>query len=268
MYSGLVNPAWRPDDGVSRRCSSGRRKRNREAFPFGCARHRTLGVGCGVSHNSDLRSHRQAFDEPCHIARRWNGWTDTRTSLTGSPSACARRHRATAAGAGERYPSRPSDDPATQDYNVVGNHIIYGSGHFARNLALARSACSIPGTRDRSRLPLGSPGVRRPSGSAGGCAAQHVAVYPGFASVAYTDLPASCMQFALFFAFATWLDKPTTRSTVWLGIAAGFALLSKFTILLFFPAVAFGLILCKLLQRDATNLCPKSIAARGPQRPR
>jgi 4-amino-4-deoxy-L-arabinose transferase-like glycosyltransferase len=78
-----------------------------------------------------------------------------------------------------------------------------------------------------------------------------------FAGMAYTDLPASCMQFALFLAFATWLDKPTTRSTVWMGIAAGFALLSKFTVLLFFPAVALALVLCKMLLGERSEPLPK-----------
>jgi 4-amino-4-deoxy-L-arabinose transferase-like glycosyltransferase len=191
----------------------------------------------------------QGFDEPCHISAALE-WLDRHTyKLDPVHPPLAR----VAIGlplllAGERYPSLPSDDPATQDYNVVGNHIIYGSGHFARTLALARS----------SMLPflvleivLVFLWARREFGElAGVLAAALFSTLPivlAFAGLAYTDLPASCMQFALFFAFSTWLDRPTTRSTVLLGIAAGFALLSKFTILLFFPAVAAALVLCKLL---------------------
>jgi len=191
----------------------------------------------------------QGFDEPCHISAALE-WLDRHTyKLDPVHPPLAR----VAIGlplllAGERYPSLPSDDPGTQDYNVVGNHIIYGSGHFARTLALARS----------SMLPflvleivLVFLWTRREFGDlAGVLAAALFSTLPivlAFAGLAYTDLPASCMQFALFFAFATWLDRPTTRSTVLLGIAAGFALLSKFTILLFFPAVAAALVLCKLL---------------------
>ncbi|MGB9083807.1 MAG: glycosyltransferase family 39 protein [Terriglobales bacterium] len=201
----------------------------------------------------------QAFDEPCHISAALE-WLDRHTyKLDPVHPPLAR----VAIGlpllvAGERYPSRPSDDPATQDYNVVGNHIIYGSGHFARNLALARSGM-LPFLV--LEIVLVFLWARREFGDlAGVLAAALLSTLPfilAFASVAYTDLPASCMQFALFFAFATWLDKPTTRSTVWLGIAAGFALLSKFTILLFFPAVAFGLILCNLLQRGRNEPLPK-----------
>jgi dolichyl-phosphate-mannose-protein mannosyltransferase len=191
----------------------------------------------------------QGFDEPCHISAALE-WLDRHTyKLDPVHPPLAR----VAIGlplllAGERYPSLPSDDPATQDYNVVGNHIIYGNGHFARTLALARS----------SMLPflvfeivLVFLWARREFGElAGVLAAALFSTLPivlAFAGLAYTDLPASCMQFVLFFAFATWLDRPTTRSTILLGIAAGFALLSKFTILLFFPAVAAALVLCKLL---------------------
>jgi hypothetical protein len=191
----------------------------------------------------------QGFDEPCHISAALE-WLDRHTyKLDPVHPPLAR----VAIGlplllAGERYPSLPSDDPATQDYNVVGNHIIYGNGHFARTLALARS----------SMLPflvfeivLVFLWARREFGElAGVLAAALFSTLPivlAFAGLAYTDLPASCMQFALFFAFATWLDRATTRSTILLGIAAGFALLSKFTILLFFPAVAAALVLCKLL---------------------
>ena len=191
----------------------------------------------------------QGFDEPCHISAALE-WLDRHTyKLDPVHPPLAR----VAIGlplllAGERYPSLPSDDPATQDYNVVGNHIIYGSGHFARTLALARSGMLPFLVLEIILVFLWS---RREFGDlAGVLAAALFSTLPivlAFASLAYTDLPASCMQFALFFALATWLDKPNTRSTILLGIAAGFALLSKFTILLFFPAAAVALVLCKSL---------------------
>jgi hypothetical protein len=195
----------------------------------------------------------QGFDEPCHISAALE-WLELHTyKLDPVHPPLAR----VAIGlplliAGERYPSLPSDDPATQDYNVVGDHIIYGSGHFARTLALARSGM-LPFLV--LEIVLVFLWTRREFGDlAGVLAAALFSTLPivvAFAGLAYTDLPASCMQFALFFAFAIWLDaplgKPTTRSSVWLGIAAGFALLSKFTILLFFPAVALAIILSKIL---------------------
>jgi hypothetical protein len=147
--------------------------------------------------------------------------------------------------AGERY---PSDDPGNQNCRIVGDHIIYDRGHFARTLALARSGM-LPFLV--LEIVLVFLWARREFGDlAGVLAAALCSTLPiilAFAGLAYTDLPASCMQFALFLAFATWLYKPTIRSTVWLGIAAGFALLTKFTTPLFFPPVAAAVVLCKLL---------------------
>ena len=40
--------------------------------------------------------------------------------------------------AGKRFPMFPTEDVAPQDYNVVGNAILYGDDHYARNLTLAR----------------------------------------------------------------------------------------------------------------------------------
>jgi len=191
----------------------------------------------------------QGFDEPCHISAAME-WLDRHTyKLDPVHPPLAR----VAIGlplllAGERYPSLSSDEPGKQDYNVVGNHIIYGRGHFARTLALARSGM-LPFLV--LEIVLVFLWARREFGNlAAVLAAALVSTLPtvlAFASVAYTDLPASCMQFALFFAFAVWLDKPTRGCSLRLGIAAGLALLTKFTILLFFPAVATGLILCKWL---------------------
>lgn len=201
----------------------------------------------------------QGFDEPCHISAALE-WLDRHTyKLDPVHPPLAR----VAIGlplllAGERYPSLPSDDPGTQNYNVVGNHIIYDSGHFARTLALARSGM-LPFLV--LEIVLVFLWARREFGDLAGVLAAAVfstlPIVLAFAGMAYTDLPASCMQFALFLAFATWLDKPTTRSTVWLGIAAGLALLSKFTILLFFPAVAAALVLCKLLLGGRSEPQPK-----------
>lgn len=200
----------------------------------------------------------QGFDEPCHISAALE-WLDRNTyTLDPVHPPLAR----VAIGlplllAGERYPNLPPDDPETQNYNVVGNHIIYDSGHFARTLTLARSGM-LPFLV--LEIVLVFFWARREFGElAGVLAAALVSTLPiilAFAGLAYTDLPASCTQFALFFAFATWLSQPTTRATVWLGIAAGFAFLSKFTILLFFPAVAAALVLCKLLLGERSEPPP------------
>jgi len=103
MYSGLVNPAGRPDDGVSRRCSSGGER--------GIVKrsHLVVLVIALLALVAVFRTIQTYAVTPRHSMslvtsrRRWNGWTDTRTSLTRFTSACARRHRATLLVAGERY---------------------------------------------------------------------------------------------------------------------------------------------------------------------
>ena len=205
----------------------------------------------------------QGFDEPCHIAAALE-WLDRHTyTLDPVHPPLARL----AIGlplrvAGERFPTLASKGTEDQDYNVVGNHIIYDRGHFARTLTLARSGM-LPFLV--LEIVLVFLWTRREFGDlAGLMAAALFSTLPivlAFAGMAYTDLPASCMQLALLFAFSVWLEKPTTRATAWLGIAGGLALLTKFTILLFFPAAALALVLCKLiLQKLASDESGESFA--------
>lgn len=201
----------------------------------------------------------QGFDEPCHISAALE-WLDRHTYILDPIHPPLAR---VAIGvplllAGERYSALPSDDPATQDYNTVGNHIIYGGGHFARTLALARSGM-LPFLAIEILLVF--LWARREFGDfAGVLAAALLSTLPivlAFAGLAYTDLPASCMQFAAFYAFSTWLDQPTARSSTWLGLAVGFALLSKFTFLLFLPSVVAAMVPCKLLLGRCGESVPK-----------
>ena len=74
-----------------------------------------------------------------------------------------------------------------------------------------------------------------------------------FSGLAYTDLPTACMQFAALFAFATWLQKPSLRSTLVLGIVAALAFLAKLTTLLFLPSAAVAILLAKWLIERRTG---------------
>jgi len=80
------------------------------------------------------------FDETCHIAAALE-WLDKHTYTLDPVHPPLARD---AIGlplylAGERYPNLPPADPDSHNYNVVGNAIIYGDGHYQRNLALGRS---------------------------------------------------------------------------------------------------------------------------------
>src|SRR5579864_1032604 len=81
----------------------------------------------------------QGFDEPCHVAAGIE-YLDRGTYLL-DPVHPPLSRIAIALPlylAGERYPDLPQNDLMSQNYNVVGNHILYDSGHLLRNLRLAR----------------------------------------------------------------------------------------------------------------------------------
>ena len=188
----------------------------------------------------------QAFDEPCHVAAAIELLDRHTYTLDPVHPPLSR----IAIGlplylAGERYPKL---SPAGHDitYNDIGDAILYDSGHYLRNLRLARLGV----------LPfflLGTAIVflwaRREYGDfAGVMSAALFTTLPNvlaFSSVAYTDIVAGSTQVAMLFAFVTWLDKPTKRSTLWLGFAAGLALASKATTVIFFPAAALAIVLAK-----------------------
>ena len=58
------------------------------------------------------------------------------------------------------------------------------------------------------------------------------------AGLATTDMPLTACFTAAFFAMLVWAEEPTWKNSVLLGIATGLAVVSKFTVLGFFPAAA------------------------------
>jgi hypothetical protein len=187
------------------------------------------------------------FDETCHVAAALE-WLDKHTYALDPVHPPLARD---AIGlplylAGERYPNLPAANPDSHNYNVVGNAIIYGDGHFRRNLGLGRSGM-LPFLM--LAIVLVFLWARREFGDfAGVMAAALFSTLPtvlAFSGMAYTDLVAAGRQFGAMFAFAAWLQKPSARSTLMLGVAVGLAVLSKMTILLYFPAAAAAILLCK-----------------------
>jgi len=147
---------------------------------------------------------------------------------------------------GERLPKFPANDPRAYSHIDVGDAILSDGGHYMRNLLLARSGM-LP------FLCLCTVFVfwwtSRQFGMAAGCVAVFLfSTLPSilaFSSLAYTDLPTACTQFACLFAFSAWLEKPTMRSTVLLGISAGLALSTKLTSFLFLPFAGTGMLLSR-----------------------
>jgi MFS family permease len=177
----------------------------------------------------------QAFDEPCHVAAGIEFLAKGTYTLDPVHPPLAR----IAIGLplylfGERYPQLPESDPASHNYNVVGNAVLYGSGHYLRNLFLARIAV----------LPfflLATAVVFFWAKSEFGAAASIIAVFVfttiptvlAFSGLAYSDIVAASTQSLAFFALARWLRDFNRKSTALLGGAFGLAIFSKFTSFLF-----------------------------------
>ncbi len=216
---------------------------------------------------STYRVTSQGYDEPGHIAAGME-WLDRGTYVI-DPFHPPLSRVAMALPlylAGERLPTNlPDPDPVHPDtaannnlsYTAVGNGILYDSGHYLRNLSLARSGI-VP------FFLLGAAVVflwtRKLFGDVAGVIA--VALFTtlpavlAFSGLAYTDLPAASMQFACIFVFVCWVEEPGWRSTAALGCVAGLAFLTKFTTLLFVPCAAVAIIACKWWMTSKTELQP------------
>lgn len=186
----------------------------------------------------------QAFDEPCHVAAGIEFLDKKTYSLDPVHPPLSRIAIALPLYiVGERYPQLSPDDPQSYNYNVVGNHILYDSGHLRRNLALARLGV----------LPffiLGAIVVFLWTLRLAGERSAILAVFfytttptiLAFSSIAYTDIVAASTQLAALFAFSFCLERPTRSRTLWLGFAFGLALMAKLTTVLFLPAA--GICMC------------------------
>jgi hypothetical protein len=193
------------------------------------------------------RSTSQGFDEPCHVAAGIEWLAKGTYTLDPVHPPLSRD----AIGlplylAGERFPKFSSGDPRIHNYNDVGNSILYGDGHYLRNLSLARSGVLPFFILEALLVFLWA---REEFGDFAALAAaalvSSLPIILAFSGLAYSDVPASCMQFGSLFAFVRWLKKPIWKSTWLLGVFSGLALLSKLTTLLFLPASAFAILFCK-----------------------
>ncbi len=205
----------------------------------------------------------QAFDEPCHVAAGIEFLDHGTYALDPVHPPLAR----IAIGlplllAGERYPHLSDNDRGRDDYNVVGNHILYDSGHFARNLLLARLGV----------LPfflLGAWVVYRWAMHASGKPAAMIAVFLfcttpavlAFSSIAYTDIVAASTQLAAMFCFALWLETPSRSRTLLMALTFGLALLAKFTTFLYLSSACLLMAGIWIWKRSGTK--PVDWAARS-----
>jgi 4-amino-4-deoxy-L-arabinose transferase-like glycosyltransferase len=137
-----------------------------------------------------------------------------------------------------------------QDRALQGNELLYRNGAYRRNLAWARAG----------NLPFFLLGLlavflwaKWLEGMAAGIVA--VALFGALppvlahAGLATTDMAAAASVAMALYCFARWLEEPSWRRTLVLGIAIGAGLLSKFSFLLFFPVGAVVLLVPRFLAR-------------------
>src|SRR5579863_2613884 len=191
----------------------------------------------------------QGFDEPCHLAAGIK-WLDQRDYTLDSVHPPLARYAIALPLyiSGERFPKFGAEDASLNAYcTQVGNAILSDGGHYAQNLFLARVGI-LP------FLCLAAASVFLWANLEFGTFAGFIAGFLfltlpsvlAFSSLAYTDLPTMCTQFACLFAFALWMKKPTLAPTILLGICAGLAVASKLTSFLFLPLACTAMLLTKL----------------------
>lgn len=203
----------------------------------------------------------QAFDEPYHVAAAME-FLDKGTYALDPLHPPLQR---IAIGvplylAGVRYPDfSQSELNALPEPHLcaIGNAILNRGGHSFRNLALARLGI-IP------FLVLASAVVffwaRQECGDFAGVAAAALfttlPIVLAFSEIAYTDMVAASTQTAAFWAFAMWLENRNWRTTAWMGIAVGMALLAKFTSWIYFPAAVLSVVVLRWVVQKSDNVSP------------
>ena len=175
------------------------------------------------------------IDEPAHIAcgMQWLDQHVYRYETQHPPLARVM----TAIGpylAGERSHGRP------EKYNE-GAAILYTSGHYDRTLALARlgilpffwlAAWVVYWWTKRG---FGEPAALLATGFF-----TFLPPVLAHAGLATTDMALTATFGAAFVAMLAWLEKPSWGRSAWFGIATAAAVLSKFSVLAFFPAAALA----------------------------
>ncbi|HEV2728920.1 MAG TPA: glycosyltransferase family 39 protein, partial [Terriglobales bacterium] len=202
------------------------------------------------------RTRPQGFDEPAHVSAgmEWLQFHTYRLDPLHPPLA----RLAIAAPlylAGERF--RKLDSASLPQFWEAGNSIIYQNGRYLHNLLLARSGM-LPFFV--ILLTVSFVWTRKQFGDLAALAAlillSSLPLVLSFSSLAYTDMPAACLQVSFLFAFAAWLDDPKFTSSAALGTLFGLAVLTKFTSLFYLPIAGGAVLLtrCVLHNKEESGL--------------
>jgi hypothetical protein len=182
----------------------------------------------------------QTWDEPAHVAAGMQ-WID-RGTYTYEPLHPPLGRVLTAVGpwlAGIRSADH-------ENVWLEGNAIFHAGGRYDRNLVLAR--LGVLPFFIVATLVVFAWARRLGGGVAAICAVLLFTTLPpilAHAGIATTDIAITSTVVLASYATIRWLEQPTVGRSVLLGLAAGAALLSKFSALLFLPAAAAAIVMCR-----------------------
>jgi hypothetical protein len=200
---------------------------------------------------STYRVFNQTWDEPAHVAAGMQ-WLD-RGEYTYEPLHPPLARVMVALG-----PRLAGIRSAGHD-NVwlEGNSILYAGGRYDRNLALARLGV-LPFFLLATLVVFAW--TRRIAGAAAAvCAVLLFTTLPpilGQAGIATTDMAVTATIALALYCLTLWLERPTRGLSVALGVALGLAVLSKLSALLFLPAAALAIVLCRRGEARAAKAGP------------
>ena len=196
----------------------------------------------------------EVLDEPAHLAAGYDWVSGVPYTIDPSHPPLARVLSA--------IPLKLQGIPPSSDPNFIarGNHLLYFGDRYVKNLARIRLgnllllAVAIVSVAAWAR--------RRFSSNVSVIAAALFSTMPpilGHAGVATTDLAVAATLPLALLALDRYLDKPSTRRGVELGIALALGLLSKFSFIVFFPVAVVVMIAMRWPMR--TRVKPLLVAA-------
>ncbi len=208
----------------------------------------------------------ETFDEPCHVAAAIELLDQHTYRLDPYNTPLARIFIGLPLYlSGSRMPQFAADDPSRNNYIDVGNKILH-NGNFAHNLALARYGVLPLFFLAASVVFLW---CRREFGDMAAVVSillfTTVPTILAFSSIAYSDMATAFAQPAALFAFTLWLESPNRKTSIWLGVTFGLALLAKFTSLIYVPAGVVAILLVRFLWSRKTSERSNSVTAHAPK---
>lgn len=197
----------------------------------------------------------QTWDEPAHIAAGLE-WLQ-RGTYTYEPQHPPLARVAVATGpylAGVRLPEQP--DPALADVPEPlraqqrmwreGNQVLLADGSYTTNLALARVGALPFFILGALFLWLWT--ARLFDRETAVLALLFYTTSPNIlahAGLATTDMAATAMMLVWLFSFTLWLEGPTLARALWLGLASGAAVITKFSLVVFIPICGLVILLTR-----------------------